>query len=114
MVFDGVGGQIGRAAFSLLRDGGRFCAFGMASGKFAQLPDDEAERRHVTVIRGAQASPAEMSDLTRSALAGSAAGHLRPVIGQTFPLGRACDAHAAIESRTAVGKTLLIAAHGSR
>ncbi|GAA2711571.1 zinc-binding dehydrogenase [Actinoplanes palleronii] len=32
----------------------------------------------------------------------------RVVIGQTFPLDRAADAHAAIENRTAVGKTLLL------
>jgi len=38
----------------------------------------------------------------------AAAGHVRPVIGQTFPLGRAAEAHAAIEDRTAVGKTLLL------
>jgi NADPH2:quinone reductase len=33
---------------------------------------------------------------------------LRPVIGQRFPLDRAADAHAAIESRATVGKTLLV------
>ncbi|MEV8638882.1 zinc-binding dehydrogenase [Streptosporangium sp. NPDC051023] len=38
----------------------------------------------------------------------AAAGLVRPVIGQTFPLERAADAHAAIENRTAVGKTLLL------
>ncbi|MFB9838212.1 zinc-binding dehydrogenase, partial [Actinoallomurus acaciae] len=36
-----------------------------------------------------------------------AAGRLRPVIGQRFPLERAADAHAAIEARATVGKTLL-------
>ena len=81
--------------------------FGMASGALTQITEDEAERMQVTVIRGVQASPAEMGELTRSALAESAAGHLRPVIGQTFPLGRASDAHAAIESRTTMGKSLL-------
>ena len=30
------------------------------------------------------------------------------MIGQTFPLARAADAHAAIEARTTIGKTLLI------
>jgi NADPH:quinone reductase len=30
------------------------------------------------------------------------------VIGQTFPLERAADAHAAIAARTTIGKTLLI------
>src|SRR5258708_14429053 len=32
VVFDGVGGGIGLAAFGLLGDGGRFCPFGLASG----------------------------------------------------------------------------------
>jgi NADPH:quinone reductase len=29
-------------------------------------------------------------------------------VGQTFPLERAADAHAAIEARATVGKTLLV------
>ncbi|MDF5755944.1 zinc-binding dehydrogenase [Spongiactinospora sp. TRM90649] len=36
----------------------------------------------------------------------AAAGLVRPLIGRTFPPARAADAHAAIEERTAVGKTL--------
>jgi NADPH2:quinone reductase len=46
--------------------------------------------------------------LTREALALAAAGTLRPAIGQTFPLERASDAHAASEARTTLGKTLLV------
>jgi NADPH:quinone reductase len=34
VVFDGVGGSIGREAFELLAPGGRLCRFGMASGTF--------------------------------------------------------------------------------
>ena len=41
-------------------------------------------------------------------LAEAAEGRYRPVIGQTFPLDKASDAHAAIAARTAVGKTLLV------
>ncbi|WP_258861897.1 zinc-binding dehydrogenase [Marinitenerispora sediminis] len=40
-------------------------------------------------------------------MAAAAAGRIRPVIGQTFPLARAVDAHAAIEARTVLGETLL-------
>jgi NADPH2:quinone reductase len=107
VVFDGVGGEISAAAFSLLRSGGRFCAFGMASGAFAQLPDDAAASRGSTVIRGAALTPEQMRELSQAALAQAAAGQLRPVIGQTYPLERAADAHAALASRATVGKTLL-------
>ncbi len=61
----------------------------------------------MTLVRGARPSPEEMRARTITALAEAAAGRLRPVIGQTFPLERAADAHAAIESRRTVGKTLL-------
>lgn len=108
VVFDGVGGAIGDAAFGLLGPGGRFCAYGMASGAFTRLSDEAVTRRGVTVTRGAPLAPDESRELTRAALAAAVAGRLRPVIGQTFPLDRAADAHAAIESRATVGKTLLI------
>jgi NADPH:quinone reductase len=36
------------------------------------------------------------------------ASRLRPVIGQVFPFGRAARAHAAIEARATVGKTILV------
>ena len=108
VVFDGVGGTIGQAALGLLRDGGRFCAFGMASGSFTQLSGDEAAQRNLTIIRGRQLTPQQMRDLTTTALTEAAADRLRPVIGQTFPLERAADAHAAIEQRATVGKTLLL------
>jgi hypothetical protein len=41
-------------------------------------------------------------------LAEAAAGRLRPVIGQVFPLERAADAHATLAARSAIGKTLLL------
>ncbi|WP_431727238.1 zinc-binding dehydrogenase [Verrucosispora sp. TAA-831] len=50
----------------------------------------------------------EMVRWVEQMIAQAAAGVVRPVIGQTFPLDRAADAHAAIENRTAVGKTLLL------
>jgi NADPH:quinone reductase len=113
VVFDGVGGSVARSAFQLLRAGGRFCAFGMASGSFADISDEEASRRGVTLVQGIRPTPAEMIELTKAALAEAAAGRLRPVIGQTFPLERAADAHAAIEGRGTVGKTLLVVSPSS-
>jgi NADPH2:quinone reductase len=112
IVFDGVGGIIGRTAFELLRRGGRFCPFGMASGSFAPVSDDEAAARGVTLIRGGPLTPSGLRDLAQMAVAEAAACRLRPLIGQTFPLERAADAHAAMEQRATVGKTLLAAGRG--
>ena len=108
VVFDGVGGEIAAAAFGLLASGGRFCAFGMASGAFARITDGEADGRGITVIRGAQVTPEQMRELSQAALDEAAAGRVRPVIGQTYPLERAAEAHATMAARATVGKTLLV------
>jgi len=107
VVFDGVGGEVGRAAFGLLRPGGRFCAFGMASGSFAPVTEELANERQVTRLAGFAGDPAKLQGLAGTALAEAAAGRIRPVIGQESPLARAADAHAAIEARKTTGKTLL-------
>ena len=107
VVFDGVGGDVGRAAFGLLGPGGRFCPFGMASGSFAPVNPELARQAKVTISQGAAMSPAEHVALVRTALAEAAAGRVRPVIGQELELERAADAHAAIEARAVIGKTLL-------
>lgn len=104
VVYDGVGGDIGRAALGLARDGGRFVVHGMASGAMTVPSAEQAARLHVTGLGSIGLPP---RDLSGRALAQAAAGRLRPTIGQTFPLERAAAAHAAIERRATVGKTLL-------
>lgn len=110
VVFDGAGGQLGRSAFEITVRGGRFLAYGAASGEFAPIKPHEAEQQQIIVvgILDDPLTPEDQQRLTRQALAEIAAGNIHPVIGQTFPLDRAADAHAAIEARTVVGKTLLL------
>jgi NADPH2:quinone reductase len=107
VVFDGVGGAIALATFGLLRRAGRFCPFGMASGSFAPISAQHADARGVALLRGVPPSTEQLVALTRDALHESAAGRLRPVVGQQFALEDAASAHKAIEARTTVGKTLL-------
>ncbi|ANN15404.1 NADPH:quinone reductase [Amycolatopsis orientalis] len=106
VVFDGVGGEVGTAAFGLVKPGGRMLIHGLSSGSWTEVSEEDAAARGVTVIRGL-GGPSEMRAFTESALAEAAAGRLEPVIGQRFPLERAADAHAAMQSRGTVGKTLL-------
>lgn len=108
LVFDGVGGRIGEAAFGLLREGGRFCAFGMASGAFSAIDENAATTRRITLLRGMRASAEELRSATLTALRYAWEGRLKPLIGQTFALQDAATAHRAIESRATLGKTLLV------
>jgi NADPH2:quinone reductase len=112
VVFDGVGGELGAAAFEMIADGGRFSAHGAASGGFAPIGADQAARRGVTLrgIEAVQFGPGEHERLAGQALAALAAGRIRPLIGQVFPLPQAAAAHLALETRSAVGKTLLTVA----
>ena len=100
-------------AFEVTSWGGRFFAYGSASGSFADFRPDEAEQRQVSVVGiDDRVGPADLRRLTGRALALIADGSIRPVIGQTFPFEEAAAAHALIEDRKAVGKTLLL--HPSR
>jgi NADPH:quinone reductase len=110
VVLDNVGGEVGEAAFALVARGGRFSAHGTPSGRFAQIDQADAERRGITLtgIGEVQLSPEERLRLTARAFAEAAAGRISPLIGQTYGLDRAADAHAGIEARTVLGKTLLL------
>jgi NADPH2:quinone reductase len=107
VVLDGAGGPLGRAAFEVTAPGGRFSAHGMSAGGFAAVTPDEAGQRGITVSGIEPYDPAAFRARAATALAEAAAGRLTPVIGQTFPLAEAAGAHAAIEARSAVAKTIL-------
>ncbi|WP_347404466.1 zinc-binding dehydrogenase [Streptomyces sp. MST-110588] len=110
VVFDGVGGETGRAALGVVAHGGRFSVHGAAGGAATDAQAARAVRPGVTVIGldqlygFAAAAPAWIARILRRA----AAGELTPVIGQTMPLERAAEAHAAMEAREVIGKTLLV------
>ncbi|MFC6881749.1 MULTISPECIES: zinc-binding dehydrogenase [Actinomadura] len=113
VVFDHVGGEPGRASFELLTPGsGRQIVFGFSGGTPLDVKPMELLGRGLT-LTGFSAGliwsrPAHARDLVDEVLGLAAAGSLRPVVGQRFPLERAADAHAAVEARGTVGKTLLI------
>ncbi|MEV0380856.1 zinc-binding dehydrogenase [Nonomuraea sp. NPDC050643] len=110
VVFDGVGGEVGGAAFRLVGAGGRFFAYGVPSGSTALIDPAEAERRGVRVVgmEQVQFAPDELRRLAELTMAETAAGRLTTVVGLALPLERASEAHAALEARELLGKALLL------
>jgi NADPH:quinone reductase len=107
VVFDGAGAELGAASFGIIARGGRFSGHGMSDGGFARLDPAEVRRRGVTVNGIGEYVPEIFRQRAAAALAAAAAGRIRPVIGQEYPLAGAADAHASLESRISVAKTLL-------
>jgi NADPH:quinone reductase len=111
LVLDGVGGAVGRAALGLLGVRGRLVLFGLASGEPTQVTTRDLIGRGLTATWAIGPRllerPGGLRDLETRALAEAAAGRLVPLVGPPFPLREAAAAHAAIEARATVGKTVL-------
>ncbi|WP_219466652.1 zinc-binding dehydrogenase [Nonomuraea rhizosphaerae] len=110
VVFDGVGGQVGTAAFHLVALGGTFFAYGVPSGSTAQADPEEARRKGVRLVGMEQVrfAPEEFRRLAGRAMAEAAAGRLATEIGLALPLEQAARAHAALASRELIGKAVLL------
>ncbi len=113
VVVDSVGGTIGRQGFEVAANGhGRLAVFGSSSGNGITVETRELAARGITIIgalgRMLSLTEQEMRANAAFALTEAAAGRLVVVIGQTYPLERAAEAHAALEARQTIGKVLLI------
>ncbi|OQS16804.1 NADPH:quinone reductase [Nocardia donostiensis] len=109
VVLDGAGGALGAAALSITANGGRFLGYGTAAGSFATDIDVEPVRDvQVIGLFDLQDGATDWQLFARRALAEVAAGRLETVVGQSYPLAEAAQAHAAIEARAAVGRTVLM------
>lgn len=110
VVFDGVGGDVSVHLVARLRRGGRYLPHGAASGRWGTVDADGLARRGVEIVplSSVAATAAEAFALVEEALHLAATGVIRPTIGQVRPLEEAAAAHAAMEARSTIGKTLLV------
>ena len=111
LALDGVGGEIGRGALELLGPGGRIVMFGWSSGEPLPITTTDLYAGGITASAAVgpriMQRPGGMRELETRALAEAAAGRLTPLVTR-FPLAEAARAHAALETRKTVGKTVLV------
>ncbi|QIY71826.1 zinc-binding dehydrogenase [Streptomyces sp. RLB1-33] len=110
VVFDGVGGDVARAAVELLGPGGKHLVFGW-SGEGIQnggplLVEGVSEQVLGPVMLRGAGGPDPLRTLELRALAEAAAGRLTPAVTR-FPLAAAAAAHRALETRATLGKVVL-------
>jgi NADPH2:quinone reductase len=112
LALDGVGGDLGRAAFELVAPGGRMVLYGYASGRSMPLSADDLYRTGVTVSAAIGPRllqrPGGIQALAERALVELASGRLVPVVHPPFALADAAEAHRAIEARETIGKVVLV------
>lgn len=110
LAFDGAGGPLGRAVLETVAAGGRFVTYGTSEG-FADVDLEVAEQRQVRVdnaLADGIPTPESVRQLLAEALTLTARRRIRPVIGATYSLEQAGNAHRSLEERTTLGKSLLL------
>lgn len=111
VVLETVGGAHARAAFDLLAPGtGRMVIYGTASGQAPEIDIRDVYQRGVRVagFTSPVLTPTHRESLLDQALDLADTGALRPLLGKSWFLSEAADAHHALESRNTTGKTTLI------
>ncbi|NUP28425.1 MAG: zinc-binding dehydrogenase [Nocardia sp.] len=108
VVFDGAGGAPGDAGLRITAPGGLFIGYGAAAGEFAGAAADDARGVEVLGLYDLGIGNDSRARYATRILELLADRELEVVVGQTFPLADAAAAHAAIEARTALGRTLLL------
>ncbi|GAB7004699.1 NADPH:quinone oxidoreductase family protein [Nocardioides sp. AN3] len=109
---DPIGGDYFTDSLRLLAPEGRHLVIGFAAGSIPEVKVNRLLLKNIEVVGVgwgaflaidetiAAASAAELGRMARE-------GFVRPVVGATFPLERAADAHAALRDRTASGKLVI-------
>ncbi len=111
-VFDSVGRATQADSLAVLARYGQLVFFGEASGSPAPVHPDELYPRNLRISSfWLPADPPERWNTARRELQEwVAAGRLRVMVGQAFPLADAAEAHRRLEQRQTQGKVILLPA----
>ncbi len=112
VVLEMTGGRVFDQSLAALAPLGRLATFGMASREQPSTIDPRILMSRSTAVIGfwlvhVAQRPQLLAAAVGDLLEMLASGELRAVVGQTYPLERAADAHRALLDRSSVGKLVL-------
>jgi NADPH2:quinone reductase len=110
-VFEMAGGEVFKASYKALAPFGRIVAYGIASGQPNELSTGSL-LRHSRAVVGfylfhCLQRPGMFNDALSELFARAARGELKAVVGHTYPLEQAGQAHIDLGDRSSTGKLLL-------
>jgi NADPH2:quinone reductase len=110
-VFDVAGGEVFAASYRALAPFGRIVPYGIASGEPNQVSTGSLLRHSRAVIGfylfHCLRRPGMFSDALAELFARAGRGELKAIVGRTYPLGQAAQAHEDLSERRSSGKLLL-------
>jgi NADPH:quinone reductase len=112
IVLEMTGGPVFDQSLAALAPLGRLAVFGMAGRTPASAIDPAALMRRSAAVIGfwlvhVAQRPYLLAEAVTDLMTLIADGSIRPIVGETYPLERAADAHRALLDRTSVGKLIL-------
>ena len=113
VVYDPVGGAYSEIALRRMAWDGRYLVIGFATGEIPRIPLNLTLLKSCSIIGvfwGAFAAmdPQRNRELLGELFAWHAAGKIRPLVSQTYPLERVSDALKDMLERKALGKLVLV------
>jgi NADPH2:quinone reductase len=111
VVFEMAGGRVFEECMTALAPFGRCATYGIASQEPNEVSTGKLMRRSQTVagfwLMHCLGRPEMMDEALADLFARAARGELRVVVGATYPLGDAAQAHRDLQGRRTTGKLLL-------
>jgi NADPH2:quinone reductase len=113
VVMDMIGGDYVARNLACLAEEGRHVSIAVQGGATAEVPLFDIMRRRLTLTgstlrpRAVEFKTMVADEIARTVWPYVEGGRLKPVIDSTYPLDRAADAHARLDSGFHVGKTVL-------
>jgi len=111
VILEMVGGDIANKSLQILAPFGRMVIYGAASGERAEFSGIQLMYKNQSVIgywlTAWMSRPDKTAEAAKGLMQYLASGKMRIIVGNTFPLHQAVEAHKAIADRKTTGKVVL-------